>query len=78
MLRVRLEREVSNYFFDNGSLTEELRIAIEELIFTEGIPSQGSHYVDPEGTHVWSILGHIVIYSIEENWINVDVVMPAS
>ena len=76
MLRVRLEQEASNYFFDNGDLTLDLRIAVEELIFSAGIPLQGSHYESPDGTHVWTLLGHIVVYRIEGNWLTVEVVMP--
>jgi hypothetical protein len=76
VLRVRLEREASNYFFDNGDLTLDLRIAVEELIFTNGIPTQGSHDESLDGTHIWGILDHIVVYKIERNWLNVEVVMP--
>ena len=54
----------------------DLQIAVEELVFTTGIPLQGDHYEAPDGTHVWTILDHIVVYSIEENWLTVEVVMP--
>lgn len=76
MLRIRLRREVSNYFFDNGDLTMDLQIAVEGLVFTNGIPLQGDHYESPDGTHVWRILDHIVVYRIEGNWLTVEVVMP--
>ncbi len=76
MLRVRLDKEASNYFFDNGDLTLDLRIAVEQLIFSDGVPLQGTHYESPDGTHVWGILGHIVVYRIEGNWLTVEVVMP--
>lgn len=76
MLRVRLRKEASNYFFDNGDLTLELRIAVEGLIFTNGIPSEGFHYVDPNGIHVWGIMNHTVVYKIEGNILTVIVVMP--
>ena len=76
MLRTRLRREVSNYFFDNGDLTMDLQIVVEGLVFTTGIPLHGDHYEAPDGTHVWTILDHIVVYSIEGNWLNVEVVMP--
>lgn len=54
----------------------DLQIAVEGLVFTTGIPLQGDHYESPDGTHVWTILDHIVVYRIEENWLTVEVVMP--
>lgn len=76
MLRTRYEREASNYFLDNGELTFDLHVAIEGLVFTDGTPLQGHHYLSDD-THVWVILDHIVVYSIEGNWLTVEVVMPA-
>lgn len=76
MLRVRLRKEASNYFFDNGDLTLDLRIAVEGLIFTNGIPSEGFHYIDPNGIHVWGIMNRTVVYKIEGNILTVIVVMP--
>lgn len=54
----------------------ELQITVEGLVFTNGIPVEGDHYIAADDTHVWSILDHIVVYRIEENWLNVEVVMP--
>lgn len=76
MLRVKLKKEASNYFFDNGDLTLDLRIAVEGLIFTNGIPSEGFHYIDPNGIHVWGIMNHTVVYKIEGDILTVIVVMP--
>ena len=78
MLRVQLKKEASNYFFDNGDLTLDLRMAVEELIYTNGIPTDGLHYVDPNGIHVWGIMDHVVVYKIEGNILTVIVVMPAN
>lgn len=77
MLRIKLNKEASNYFFDNGDLTLDLRIAVEGLIFTNGIPSTGFHYIDPNGIHVWGILNHTVVYKIAGDILTVIVVMPA-
>lgn len=76
MLRTRYKREVSNYFLDNGELTFDLHVAIESLVFTGGVPLEGDHYVAPDGTQVWTILSHIVVYQIEGNQLSVEVVMP--
>ncbi len=78
MLRVKLSREASNYFFDNGDLTLDLRIAVEGLIFTNGIPTQGVHHVDQNGIHDWGIMDHSVVYKIEGNILTVLVVMPVN
>lgn len=78
MLRTRLKREVSNYFFDNGDLTMNLQIAVEGLVFTNGVPIEGKHQVAPDGTHIWTILEHLVVYHMEGNWLTVEVVMPVS
>lgn len=75
MLRTRYEKEASNYFLDNGELTFDLHVEIEGLVFSNGIPLQGRHYLSDD-THVWVILGHIVVYRIEGNWLTVEVVMP--
>jgi len=77
MLRTRYEREVSNYFLDNGALTFELHVAIEDLVFTGGLPVVGEHYVTAGDVHVWHMLEHIVVYKIEGNLLNIFVVMPA-
>lgn len=76
MLRVKLSKEASNYFFDNGDLTLDLRIAVESLIFTNGIPTEGLHHVDQNGIHGWEIMNHTVVYKIEGNILTVIVVMP--
>ena len=76
MLRIRYKREASNYFFDNGDLVFDLLIAVEGLVFINGVPLEGFLYVDPFGTYVWTILDHIVIYNIAGNWLTVEVVMP--
>ena len=78
MLRIRYKRAASNYFFDNGDLVFDLLIAVEGLVFTNGLPLEGFHYVDPFGTHVWTTHNHIVVYSIEGNWLTVEVVMPVT
>jgi hypothetical protein len=78
MLRVKLEREVSNYFFDNGELTMDLQIAVESLVFTGGIPVDGVHRISLDGIHVWGFFNHIVVYRIDGNILTVMVVMPAA
>lgn len=75
MLRIKLEREVSNYFFDNGDLTMDLQITVEGLVFTDGIPIDGIHQLSPEGIHVWGIMNHIVVYKIEGKILTVMVVI---
>lgn len=77
MLRVRLEKEASNYFFANGDRVLDLRMAVEGLRLTNGLPLDGLQYVDANGIHVWGILDHIVVYRIEDNLLTVIVVMPA-
>jgi hypothetical protein len=76
VLRVKLSKEASNYFFDNGDLVLDLRMAVEGLIFTNGIPTQGLHQVDQNGIHGWEIMNHSVIYKIEGSLLIVIVVMP--
>lgn len=76
MLRTKFDREVSNYFFDNGELTFDLQVAVEELAFTGGIPMEGDHYALPDNMHVWRIYGHAVVYKIDGNEIRVRTVMP--
>lgn len=76
MLRIKYNREASNYFLDNGELTFDLHVAIEDLVFTGGVPVVGNHHVTPEGAYVWRILDHIVVYNIEGNLLNIFVVMP--
>lgn len=78
MLRIKYNKEASNYFFDNGDLTFDLQIAVEDLVFTNGVPIDGDHYLAPEGLHVWAILNHVVVYKIEGNILTVIVVMPAN
>lgn len=77
MWQVQLKREPGNYFFDNGELTLALRMVLEELIFKNGIPTEGIHHVDPNGMHVWGILGHVVVYRIVGETIIVEIVIPA-
>lgn len=67
MLRVRYDLEASNYFFDNGELTRDLMIAVETLVFTDGIPESGDYVQMPSGTHLWVTAGHIVAYRITGN-----------
>ena len=76
MLRTRYNREVSNYFLDNGELVFGLHVAIEALVFTGGAPVEGDLYIAPDGTHVWTTQGHIVVYRIEGNRLIVEVVTP--
>jgi hypothetical protein len=76
MLRTRYKREVSNSLLDNGELVFDLHVAIEGLVFTRGVPLEIAHYVAPDGTQVWTILGHIVVYRIEGDRLSVEVVMP--
>lgn len=76
MLRTKYRREVSNYFLDNGELVFDLHVAIEGLVFTGGIPTEGTYYVSPDGVHVWTILGHIVVYWIDGDRLVVEVVTP--
>lgn len=76
MLRTKLDRAVSNYFFDNGSLTFDLQVAVEGLVFTNGIPSEGVHDELPGNMHVWRILNHLVAYQIDGNLIRVLTVKP--
>lgn len=76
MLRTRYSLEASNYFFDNGDLTFDLRVTIEGLVFSDGIPTAGNHYVAPDGTHVWGIMNHNVLYSIRENILYIEAVIP--
>jgi hypothetical protein len=40
------------------------------------VPLEIAHYVAPDGTQVWTILGHIVVYRIEGDRLSVEVVMP--
>lgn len=76
MLRIRYEREASNYFFDNGELTRDLMIAIEDLFFSDGIPTQGAHTEIENGLHLWVIMGHIVVYRLTGDQLFVRTVMP--
>jgi len=55
-----------------------LQIAVEGLVFTNGVPIEGKHQVAPDGTHIWTILEHLVVYHMEGNWLTVEVVMPVS
>lgn len=76
MLRIKYRREASNYFFDNGDLTMDLQIAVESLVFTNGIPISGEHDELPGNMHVWRTHEHVVLYSIDGNILTVRVVRP--
>jgi|GEM_PF-4472595 len=76
MLRTKLDREVSNYFFDNGDLTMDLQIAVESLVFTNGKPTSGEYYALPGDMHVWRTHNHVVLYSINGDILTVQVVKP--
>lgn len=76
MLRVEYSREASNYFLDNGRLTFDLMVAIEGLVFTNGIPSEGRHVEPIAGAHVWTYMGHLIAYHIEGNRLIVQAVAP--
>jgi len=78
MLRTRYSKEASNYLFDNSSLVFELQVTVEDLVFSNGVPREGFHYVDPFGTHVWEIMDHIVVYRIEGRFLIVETVMPVN
>ena len=78
MLRIRYSKETSNYFFDNSSLVSVLQEAVEGLVFTDGIPTEGFHYTDPNGRHVWGIYDHTVVYVIDGRIIYIETVMPAN
>ncbi len=75
MVRIKLDREVSNYFFDNGELTFELQVAVEGLVFTGGIPVAGESAAIPDNMYVWRIQGHAVVYKLDGNEIRVRTVM---
>jgi hypothetical protein len=76
MLRVEYSQEASNYFFDNDSLTFELMVALESLVFSDGVPSEGRHVEVVPGKHIWTHLGHVVIYKVEGSRLIVQVVAP--
>lgn len=76
MLRIRYEREASNYFFDNGELTRGLMIAVETLAFTAGTPTTGEHTAVENGLYLWVVMGHIVIYRVVGDQLFVRAVMP--
>lgn len=76
MLRVEYSQEASNFFYDNGRLTFELMIAIEGLVFSDGLPKVGLHIEAVPGQHTWTHLGYIVVYWIVENRLIVQVVIP--
>jgi len=75
-LRVEYLLEPSNYFLDNGRLTAKLMIKIEDLTWSDGIPTEGQHVEPIEGTHVWYIDGHMIVYEIEEDRLTVLIVKP--
>lgn len=75
MLRIRYSQEASNYFLDNGELTRDLMIAIEELAFFGGIPITGDHTESEPGLHLWIVSDHIVVYRIEGQDLRVRFVM---
>ena len=76
MLQLKYKLEASNYFFDNGDLTRELQIAVEDLVFTNGKPTKGEYYEFPRNMYVWLVYNHVVIYSIKDNRLIVRVVKP--
>lgn len=76
MLRVEYSREASNYFLDNGRLTFDLMVAIEGLIFTNGVPSEGRHVEPVPGVHVWTYMDHLIAYHIEGSRLIVQAVAP--
>lgn len=76
MLRIRYDLEASNYFFDNGELTRDLMIAVETLVFTNGIPENGDYVQMANGLHMWVTAGHVVVYRITGNDLTVLAVRP--
>jgi hypothetical protein len=76
MLRVEYSREASNYFLDNGKLTFELMVAIENLVFNNGLPVDGNHVEGEPGWHVWQFMGHLVVYQRGERRLIVHHVKP--
>lgn len=77
MLRIEYELPARNYFWDNGKLVFDLHVAIEGLVFTEGIPTEGEHTLLADGFHLWSVMRHRVVYQIEGNRLIVAAVAPA-
>lgn len=77
MLRIEYEQPAKNYFMDNGKLVFDLQVAIEGLVFTDGIPTEGEHTLLADGFHLWSVMEHKVVYQIEGNMLIVAVVAPA-
>ena len=78
MLRTKLDLEVQNYFFDNGDLTFDLQVAIHDLIFTNGKPTQGELINFPNNLSVWRVMNHAVVYQIKDEIIAVWAVKPLS
>jgi len=78
MLRIEYSREASNYFLDNGKLTFELMVAIESLVFTDGIPTEGRHVEPVPGVHVWTHLDHLIAYYREGHRLIIQAVAPVA
>jgi len=76
MLRVEYSREASNYFLDNGKLAFDLMVAIESLVFANGLPTDGDHIEGEPGWHIWQMMAHLVVYQILENQLIVHHVKP--
>jgi hypothetical protein len=76
MLRIKYELPASNYFLDNGELVFDLHVAIEGLVFTNGLPTTGEFIRLPDGLHLWTVLAHDVIYKIEGNRLIIVAVAP--
>lgn len=76
MLRIKYELPASNYFLDNGDLVFDVHVAIEGLVFTDGLPTEGEFIRLSDGLHLWTVLEHDVIYKIEGNLLTVVAVAP--
>ena len=75
-LKVEYLLEPSNYFLDNGRLTARLMIKIEDLAWSNGIPTEGQHVEPIAGTHIWHIDDHTIVYEIDDDTLTVLVVKP--
>lgn len=76
MRRIEYSQEASNYFLDNGKLTFELMVALEGLVFSDGVPTYGDHIALEGGWHVWEVMGHLIGYQLIENRLIVFRVQP--
>jgi hypothetical protein len=61
MWEVHYSQESATYLEDNGQLIVDLFFAMESLVDSDGVPTNGD-FQDVQGLVYWSVEEHLVVY----------------